>query len=553
MLKKLKLNTAFIILAALLMGGCAKNGTDLNISSASSHNNTDKKNIDQTIPASQENTNNTSDTKIYPLKGSHTLTYWVKESESITTPIKELPVWQELMTETGIEIEFINISNSSEKEQFDTMIASGNYPDIIESKIAHVGDLYNKNIIMDLTDIMPEYSPNYYNYLCENPDIMKQVKSDDGKLLLYAFLRPNPIAQTTTGPIIRKDWLDKVNLAVPETIEDWENMLNAFKNELNAEIPLGTRTDLSTVTFLASAWNIYLGFYHDDNIVKYGYLEDNFVEYLQTMVKWYENGLLDKNFTTATKSLHDENMLSDKIGATFGALSGQFGTWLSKAKQNGNTEFDLTGAKFPVLNKGDIPAYYDITQFEYSTDNPWCMISTQCKDIEAAARLLDYTYSKEGSILMNFGIEGKTYRIVNNEIQLFSDEEILSMSDGVSVYDWKNLYTRVSTSGPFILDNTFSINSYTPQQYDALNKWVANENKEHKMPPIILLAEENIEYNAIMKNIESYVTQMLIKFITGTQNATPANISIFQDNIRSMNISRALEIQQTALDRYNTR
>lgn len=546
-MKKLKSALA-IALSFAMFTGCVQNNSE---NSSKVTENTVDVSTEQTSSSIEQDFLDTTD--VYPLEGSHKLTYWFNPPASITTPIEELPVWQELIKCTGIEIEFIDVSQNNEKEQLNTLIAAGNYPDIIESKVIDVGSLYAQDVILDLTEVIPKYSPNYYKYLSDNPKIMKQVKSDEGKLLLYAFLRPNPIAQTTTGPIIRKDWLDKLQMDVPETIGDWEHMLKAFKDELNVEIPLGSRTSLTTVQFLASAWNIYLGFYHDNNTVKYGYLEENFISYLQTMANWYKEGLLDPDFDTVTKELHDENMLSGKIGATFGSLSGQFGTWLTTAAERGNYDFDLIGAKLPVLNKGDIPAYYNITQFEYSTDNPWCMISTQCKDVEAAARLLDYTYGEAGSILMNFGMEGKTYKIVDDKIQLFSDEEILSISDGVSVYDWKNLYTRVAHSGPFILDNTFAINSYSSQQYDALNKWVANENKEHKMPPIILLDEESLEYNQIMNNITEYVNKMLIKFIKGEQAVTSENISAFQNTVRNMNIERALKIQQTALDRYNAR
>ena len=40
-------------------------------------------------------------------------------------------------------------------------------------------------------------------------------------------------------------------------------------------------------------------------------------------------------------------------------------------------------------------------------------ITTSCKNIEAAARLLDYAYGEEGHLLANFGIEGVTYEMID--------------------------------------------------------------------------------------------------------------------------------------------
>lgn len=37
-----------------------------------------------------------------------------------------------------------------------------------------------------------------------------------------------------TGLAIRKDWLDKLNMDIPETYEDWYNVLKVFKSEYNA-------------------------------------------------------------------------------------------------------------------------------------------------------------------------------------------------------------------------------------------------------------------------------------------------------------------------------
>ena len=41
-----------------------------------------------------------------------------------------------------------------------------------------------------------------------------------------------------SGPIIRADWLEELGLEVPQTIDDWTNVLTAFKEQKGAQAPL---------------------------------------------------------------------------------------------------------------------------------------------------------------------------------------------------------------------------------------------------------------------------------------------------------------------------
>ena len=65
------------------------------------------------------------------------------------------------------------------------------------------------------------------------------------------------------------------------------------------------------------------------------------------------------------------------------------------------------GVKYPVLHRGDLPEFVN-QNYAYYPDTS-VALSAQCRDVEAAARLLDYGYSQEGHMLYNFGIEGVSY------------------------------------------------------------------------------------------------------------------------------------------------
>ena len=111
------------------------------------------------------------------------------------------------------------------------------------------------------------------------------------------------------GPIVRKDFLDKVGLPVPVTIDDWYTTLKAFKekdpngNGKADDIPLtlflyttGQFDIFKGASAFIGAWNTTYNFYQENGTVKYGPLDSQFKDFLATMAKWYKEGLIDPDF-----------------------------------------------------------------------------------------------------------------------------------------------------------------------------------------------------------------------------------------------------------------
>ncbi len=486
---------------------------------------------------------------VYPLSGDRKLTYWMGVSVShYNDDNAKLPLYQELMARTGIKIEFQHPAVGQEQETFNLMLASGEYPDIIEAKYLPAAQLLEDEVIIDLTDVIPQYAPNLYNYLKEHPDIDRQVKNDDSQYLLFPFIRPDPVLQISSGPIVRKDWLDELGLGMPETIDEWTTMLTAFRDQKGAEVPLSFDSS-GNLDRLMYAWETVGDFLNENGTVEYGYLRPGYKDYLIQMNKWVTDGLLDPNYPTATRDILNTNILTGKTGATYGSGGSYLGVWLTSKPEEPAT-FDLCGLKYPVLNKGDVNYHGSNVQFEYSDANSWLMISSQCKDVEAAARFLDYGYSDEGHILYNFGIEGKSYTVENGEYTytdaMFNDPE------GKSISDAMGYYLRATGSGPFVQDPSYIMQYYqTQQQKDALTNWADQQHKSTKMPPIVHTTDEATEFTNIMNDIKTYIKEEQVKFIMGTRSMD--TFDDFINQIKSMKIDRAIEIKQGALDRFNAR
>ncbi|MDD6214224.1 MAG: hypothetical protein PUB42_03460 [Firmicutes bacterium] len=77
---------------------------------------------------------------------------------------------------------------------------------------------------------------------------------------------------------------------------------------------------------------------------------------------------------------------------------------------NKNDKFDLIAAPMPGLKEGDLEkfSFQSLSVVKFGAS-----ITTSCKNLYAAYKLLNYDYSEKGSILFNFGIEGEIYKMEN--------------------------------------------------------------------------------------------------------------------------------------------
>ena len=117
------------------------------------------------------------------------LTYWCKletvHRTSVST-LADLAYYKTLMEKTGVDIEFIHPPAGQEQEQFNLMMSSRDYPDIIESGWATreggAGKAISDKIIIPINDIVEKHAPNYKKVLDENPNVKKAFTTDDGQL-----------------------------------------------------------------------------------------------------------------------------------------------------------------------------------------------------------------------------------------------------------------------------------------------------------------------------------------------------------------------------------
>lgn len=478
------------------------------------------------------------------------ISYWLPMNSSLNSLASNLgdtPFGQKLQEATGVTIEFIHPTNN---DQFALMLASGELPDIIEADWGSYNGGAQRSLsegyIMKLNDVIADKAPNLKAYLAKNPEIDRMVKTNDGDYYVFPFIRGDEYLLTSTGAFVRKDWLDELGIEELETMDEWYNMLLKFKEVKGAEMPLSFMEYKTMFNFgvFTGAYGVTNGFYIMDGEICYGPIESGYKEFLAEMCKWYGEGLLDTNFMNVDQKTLDTAVLNGQTGAVVAGLGGGMGKYLGASTEEG---FDLCGLRYPVKNKGDRPMFS-------SRQNPFsgygAAISKNSKNVDLAAKVLDYCYSEEGKMLNNFGIEGESYEMIDGYPRY--TELITNNKEGLAMANVMSLYVRSNFLGSFIQDKRYMEQySSLPQQQDALQKWMDTDAEKHNLPLLLFTSEQSAEIAEVMSTIETYQDEQMIRFIMGTRPIE--EFDSYVSDMKSMGIERLVEIYQDAYNSYISR
>ena len=496
----------------------------------------------------------------YPMEYDKTLTYYIALNSNVASSeatLNETPFAKYLEEATGIKVEYIHPTVGSEPEGFNIMLAGGDLTDIIEMNWS-ASNMYpagldaaiTNNLVLPLEDYADQM-PNYMATLNSNMDWKRMSSTDAGHIPGFTFIRGDVYVQVYGGMIVRQDWLDKLNMEMPTTIDEWTTMLTAFRDELGASAPLAASGGIPNILeqgAFCGAYGVTNGFFVDNGTVKYGRAEEGWKQTLELMAQWYKDGLLNPDFITDQTNEMNAHVLNGDSGAFYGLSGSGIGTFTNSARTAGDEEFNVSGAPYPVLTKGDTPEF---GQYDNATPGLICTINPKSENIEAAIRLLDYGYSEEGKNLFNFGKEGESFTMVDGYPTLA--DSVVNPAEGLSMGNAVARVARSSYGGPFVLTKEYQEQYFQlDNQRQAVTTWGQTNAAAHAMPPVTISEAESEEFNKIITEVDAFVGEYVSLAINGTNDMNNYEAE-YLDVLKDIGIERALEIQQAAYDRYMQR
>jgi putative aldouronate transport system substrate-binding protein len=541
-----------LVLTSVLVLGCGDS------QQAGDKTSDDKEQAKGNSPEDSAGESNKKDVK-FPLAQQLTLSYFVGAASNVTSTLKDyngIEGYKELEKRTNIHIDFQHPPSGQERDNFNLMIASGKLPDVIEWNWATIPGGPEKALkdgtIIRLNEYIDQHAPNLSRILKEHPEWKKQASTDDGSIYMFPFIRGDKYLTVFYGPTLRQDWLDKLKLQVPTTIDEWYTVLKAIKegdpngNGKPDEIPLSiAKGNIDYSKIFVGAWGITTGFFQENGQVKFGPLDPRYKEFLAVMNRWYNEGLLNRDYAAVDGKLMDAMITGNQLGSTAMFTLGGIGRF-SELMASKDPNFKLVPAPYPVLNKGEKPHF---GQMDFQVPGTGAALTSKNEHIIQTVKWLDYKYGEEGHLLFNFGIEGQSYDMVSGYPKY--TDLILNNPEGLSVKDAMGRWFLASFSGPILQDKRYLEQALKLQtQRDAVSTiWQADNSK--LMPNVTPTKEESSKFASIMNDVNTYHDEMFNKFVMGAESLD--NYDMFVQTLKSMGVEDAIKIQQGALERFNKR
>ena len=407
-----------------------------------------------------------------------------------------------------------------------------------------------QGILIPLEDYIEEYGPNIKAMFEANPGLKKSVTAPDGHIYSLPSITTAPLAMTT-AMWLNIEWLDALSVApedLPTTVEGLFDLYVRMRDEdpngngEKDDIPLSFADKGEGFYNFLPAFGVNAkGAYVDDSgTIKYGYLEDNMVSFLEWSNKLWEEGLVDSDsFTQGFNDLPAKGS-QNLIGSAFHAIPNLI---------YGTTDPE-TSATYPMA-----PAFSSSVSSKRATARGTGIasgtfaITDKCRYPEAMMRWVDYQYSEEGSILVHYGPENDLWKMNDKGLR-----EYILPTDGRNVEERRGGEITPDCGLPL----PKWVRPDTETSWDDVMQQVRAEQTDKQLWPYAVLplpemyftTEEQKELDILLTDIDKFTSENAAKFITGD---SPLNeYDDFIKTLTDMDVDRLVEIYQQAYDRWDS-
>jgi putative aldouronate transport system substrate-binding protein len=310
----------------------------------------------------------------------------------------------------NIKVTFVPCPRSQEVDTLNVWMATGDAPDIcLTYDVATVYNYYKEGGLSDLTDALNQYGAQLKQYL---GDDLLSYGLYGGRQ--YAIIAKRVI-QANTGTFIRKDWLEKLGLPVPDTTDEFYQTLKAFKEKnpgnVDKVIPYAMTHDVDYV-----AYGFFQTFLEDvsdkDYYVKNRLFLPGWKEGARYLNKLYNEGLISPEFPLDRDGkMRDE----DVIRGYAGSYGGNYDLALRNVPgHNTNLKKNFPDAEFiPIDPFTNIYSGKHRKELYDPTGIRMIVPKTSQAKVDAVIKYLNWMADPDVLFFLQFGEEGVHHTIVD--------------------------------------------------------------------------------------------------------------------------------------------
>lgn len=489
--------------------------------------------------------------------GTVTFKYVVQENKSgLPSRSSGLPVIKEIERVTGINLEIESIPESQYATVISTRLAANtDLPDFLRMEGSHY-EYGIQGVLLNLTPYIEKYDTYLEEYLKYEPESKKYFISPDGNYYGWYPVKSGTDLADPYGWIIRKDWLDNLGLKEPYTVDEWYNVMKAFKeNDANLngnpddEIPW-CNPGLECQTVWGHCWGLMMynseGWSVNENgKVELDWIKPEAKEMFTWLNKCFSEGLIDPEFL----SMDHNARFSQNVVGGYTRFANTTESRAVLARQGGDPNAVYVGLPVPLGPDGQ-QGYMD--SYGPADNGNGVAITNNCKDPDLAFRFCDWLWgSEEGNRYMWFGIENEHY-IINEQGDLEYTDYILNNPDGynpttaLQAIGGHEFFSGIrSIEGVWGEWAKMQLDTYTENTRNSaliMSKYIVP-----KFPALVSEKEEADELALYWNDIKTYYEEQAVGFIVGDKDLSEWDDYV--NTIKSIGLDRVIEIKQKQYDR----
>ena len=470
---------------------------------------------------------------------------------------EEWPAWQQAFEHTGVRL--VGTANpvaTSGVEQFN-LEAANQFPAHIYGGLA-LGNLFMQfgmeGAFVPLTDLIPIHAPNFYRIMQENPAVREAITAPDGNIYHFPTMPDGLTAGRTF--FIRQDWLDLLNLPHPQTVQELEDTLIAFRDEIpelvgvshvwpymddNWQMMLRLSNLWGARTYGHDSIHVRVAPREDSDEIYHTFLDPQFMVALQNMSRWYGMGLIDQEvFTRGNPTRHE--LLSTNMGG----MTYHFP--VSTADFNVQLRDVIDGFSFVPMVPPENILGQRVSEHQRLPvqNNGWAISHTNPHPIETV-QFMDFFYSDLGRALMSYGAEGITFDFDENGQPYFlpyvfeqgvtAIDVIRNEMGGLRFMGYKQIFQ-------------YEVDLATPEAAAAFEMNIGGDFAVRQLPILSFNQQELDTINAIQPSLNAFLNESVQAFILGDWEDIEGQWDNFVQQAISIGANDLVAAYQSAFDRF---
>ena len=469
---------------------------------------------------------------------------------------RELEFFKKLEKKTNVHIEWEQINAADYSTKKNIMLASGDYTDAFFCSQSLSGtDLLTygqQGVFIPLNDLIDKYAPKVKAAFKQKPIFEKVCTSIDGKIYGIGSANEDEAQYNPDQLFIYKPWLDKLNLPVPTTIDEFYKTMKAFKeNDLNGngktdEIPFSFRQG-NSIQGISSLFGMFGRVDPNDHLVvengKVIFTADKpeYKEAMNYFNKMFKDGLFDKEaFTQDVKQYFAK-------GKTKEVTLGSFMLWNSENMVGPERAKDYVPVA-PLKGSSGVQMWTkDNSNLGVIIGNGFT-ITNKCKYPEVAIRWVDEFFDKKTAAEGFYGPIG-----TNLKVGTGGTLEYLPTPPKMSFDEFR--YKNAATFSPGAIfaeekgaGKLIEIYPANISKIDIMNKYYKPYMKGETLPSLNYTSEEITFLNSIGTDLKNYVSDSQPKWML--EGGIDSGWHDYIAKLKSLQLDEYIKLKQTAYDRF---